>query len=380
MEKKIDQTQYEIQKANWIGTAVDVVLTIIKIIFGIIGNSQALLADGFHSMSDVLTDLMVVFAAHHGHEPPDADHPYGHARIETATSVGIGIVLLLVAGGLIWDAVSRLFEPGTLLIPTQTPIWVALFSLLAKEALYHYTMAVAYQQRSALLRANAWNHRSDGFSTMVVLVGVLGARSGLDYLDAISAVLVGMMIVQVAWEIGWEALRELIDTGIDPNQITAIRQAILTVDGIKALHLLRTRHMGTDILVDVHILLSNPEISVSEGHQISEAARKKLIQEIENITDVTVHIDPEDDEQQQTCTHLPLRAQIMPIIDELWRDLRLDCPRREVTLHYLDGRVHADIVLQLPETGADLTAIESKLRAAASSHPHLGRIRVRVER
>ncbi|CAK0769641.1 ZT_dimer domain-containing protein [Gammaproteobacteria bacterium] len=385
LKKDHDQRYQETQSANWLATGADILLTVVKLIFGIIGQSQALLADGFHSLADVVADLLVLFAAHHGREGPDADHPYGHARIETAASVGMGLILFIIAIALIRDAVERLFEPTLLLIPDRTPLLIAGLALLIKELLYRYTLNLARRYRSPLMMANAWHHRSDAVSSLVVLVGVAGTRAGLHYLDAIGAVAVGLMIIHAVWELTWESIRELIDTGLSNEQVESIRHAILAVDGVKTLHMLRTRHMGMNALVDVHILLENSEISVSEGHQVSEAVRARLIEEIEEVIDVTVHIDPEDDEGQSSCIQLPLRDQILARVKERWHDVPAADHLREVILHYLDGRVHLDVVLPLAllEKTQDIQEharqIETSLSAAAISDSSLGRIRVRFE-
>ena len=384
-EKITTQSYKEGQRANWIGTFADAVLTVMKLIFGVLGQSQSLLADGFHSMADVAADLLILFAAHHGRGGPDVDHPYGHARIETAASVGMGLVLFLIAVGLMWDAVERLFDPSQLLVPGQIPLFIAGIALLVKEALYRYTMALARRHRSQLLRANAWHHRSDAVSSLVVLIGVAGTRAGLHYLDAIGAFMVGFMILHVAWELSWNSMRELIDTGLSKEQLASIERTIRAVNGVKTLHMLRTRHMGSDALVDVHILLENPKTSVSEGHQVSETVRAKLIKEVEEVADVTVHIDPEDDEEQSSCVHLPLRDKVLVRIREVWRDIEAAQHLREVVLHYLAGQVHLDVVLPLSLLGeaGDISQrahqIEAALRQAAASDPNLGQIRVRFE-
>ncbi|CAK0770166.1 ferrous-iron efflux pump FieF [Gammaproteobacteria bacterium] len=373
------------RRATWMGMFSDIALTLLKGVFGILGQSQSLVADGLHSLADVIVDLIVLFAARHGQEAPDAEHPYGHARIETAASVGMGLVLFLIAVGLIWDAVERLFDPARLLTPGKAPLFIAAFSLLVKEALYQYTMVLAKRYRSPLLQANAWHHRSDSISSLVVLIGVAGTRAGLHYLDALGAVVVGTMILQVAWELSSKALRELIDTGLERERVADIERAILSVHGVQAMHLLRTRQMGANALVDVHILLSIPEISVSEGHQISETVRAKLIQEIEEVVDVVVHIDPEDDEKQSSCLHLPLRDQVLAKVDELWKDIPGITPLQEVILHYLDGKVHLDVVLPLDVLAeeeylvARTQEIEAVLHQAVAGDPQIGQIRVRFE-
>ncbi len=382
----VDNQRYQdSQKVNWIGTGADAVLTVIKIAFGMAGHSQSLVADGFHSFADVIADLVVLFATNRGKEGPDAEHPYGHARIETAASVVMGLVLFIIAVGLMWDAIERLFHPAQLLVPSHTPLYIAGFAMLVKESLYWYTMAMARRYRSPLLRANAWHHRSDSISSLVVLVGVAGTLAGLHYLDAIGAVVVGLLIVHVAWELSSNAVRELVDTGLSKEQVDAIRRAILAVDGVQTLHLLRTRHMGSNALVDVHITLSNSAISVSEGHQVSEEVRAKLIQEIDEVADVTVHIDPEDDEQQSSCTHLPLRDKILTRLDKVWAEVDAVRHMREVVIHYLDGQVHVDVVMPLSVLAEGAGAVRhasqigDALREAARSDPDLGRIRVRFE-
>ncbi|CAK0779103.1 ferrous-iron efflux pump FieF [Gammaproteobacteria bacterium] len=384
-EKTNLQRYQEAQRANWVGAFADTILTVVKLVFGVIGQSQSLLADGFHSLADVMADLLILFAAWRGREGPDAEHPYGHARIETAASVGMGLILFLIAVGLMRDAVERLFNPSQLMIPDRVPLLIAGLALLIKELLYRYTLALARRHRSQLLQANAWHHRSDAVSSLVVLVGVAGTRAGLHYLDAIGAVLVGLMIIHVSWELSWNAMRELVDTGLSKEQVATIDRAIRAVDGVKALHMLRTRHMGAGAFVDVHILLENPEISVSEGHQVSETVRAKLIREIEEVADVTVHIDSEDDEKQSSCVSLPLRDQIMLRVHKVWHDVEAAQYSREVVLHYLAGQIHLDVVLPLSllEENGDVSQrahqIETTLQQAALSDPDLGRIRVRFE-
>ncbi len=375
----------ETQQANWVGAVADAVLAVIKLVFGVVSQSQSLLADGFHSLADLIADGIVLFAAYQGKDGPDADHPYGHARIETAASVMMGLVLFLIAVGMMWDAINRLFHPSELLVPDRMPLLIAGLAILVKESLYRYTLALARRHRSPLLRANAWHHRSDAVSSLVVLVGVAGTLAGLQYLDAIGAVVVGLLILHVAWELSWNAVRELIDTGLSKEQVEGIRRTILEVHGVKALHLLRTRHMGTDALVDVHILLNNPVSSVSEGHQISETVRAALIREIDEVVDVTVHIDPEDDEQQSSCMHLPLRDGVLERLNAVWSGIGAARDLREVILHYLDGQVHLDVVLsttllagsQNPSQAAQ--AIGTTLQQAAAADQSLGRIRVRFE-
>ncbi len=341
-----DARYREIRKVTLIGSALDLLLAIAKIIVGYIGQSQALIADGIHSFSDLITDFMVLFAFKHSSRDADEDHPYGHGRIETLMTVGLGLALILIGIGIAWDAIRRLFEPTLLLHPSWIVLVIAAISIISKEAIYHYTMVAARKYRSALLRANAWHSRSDAISSIIVFVGVLGAMAGLDYLDAIAAIGVALMIVKIGWDLGWHSVRELIDTGLDSEKIERIRKIITEVEGVRSMHMLRTRKMGPDALVDVHIQVDS-YLSVSEGHQISETVRYQLVKNIEDVSDVTVHIDPEDDEFAAISCQLPPREQIMARLNEVWQDIEAAKQIQSVTLHYLDGFIHIDVKLPL---------------------------------
>ena len=337
----------EAYRVTMAGTVVDVVLAAVKILFGIIGRSQALLADGVHSLSDLVSDALVLFAAKHGSRSADEDHPYGHARIETAATVALGLLLLAVAVGIGIDAVYRMFNPSLLLRPEPITLGIAAFSIVSKEGLYWYTLHVAREIRSNVLRANAWHHRSDAVSSVVVLVGLAGTLAGLPYLDAVAAALVAVMIAKIGWDLGWNSMRELVDTALEKDRVEAIRQTILSVGGVEALHMLRTRRMGGNALVDVHILV-DPRLSVSEGHQISEAVRAKLIKGFDEVSDVMVHIDPEDDERGPTpCCTLPLRNDLLRRLREQWGSIAAADRIENVTLHYLDGKVQVELTLPL---------------------------------
>jgi len=341
-----DARAREIKKVTLIGSAVDLVLGVAKIIGGVISSSQALIADGAHSLSDLATDFIVLYAMKHSVREADEDHPYGHRRIETLATVVLGIALLAVAAGIALDAIDRLFHTERLKHPGMLALLIAIVSVVAKEVIYHYSMVIARKYRSNLLKANAWHSRSDSISSVIVVVGVLGSMAGLTYLDAIAAVGVSVMIAKIGWDLSLHSLRELIDTGLEPDRVDAIRETILEVDGVQSLHVLRTRRMGGDALVDVHIQV-NPRLSVSEGHHISEVVRSRVIKEIDEVADVMVHIDPEDDEMEAKAEHLPLRQEILEQIKlESCGIEGLDGIQDEdITLHYLEGKIRIDLVL-----------------------------------
>ena len=336
-----------IRRVTLVGAGVDLILALAKIGGGFAAQSQSLVADGVHSLSDLVTDLLVLLAARLARAKPDADHPYGHERIETAATVGLGAVLILIGAGIAFDALWRLFHPEDLQIPAWWAMAIAAVSVAFKEGVYHYTIRAARRFRSKLLEANAWHARSDAASSIVVIVGVGGSLAGLTYLDAMAAVAVSWMIGKMGYRLARQSVQELIDTGLDPAQVESIRTALMRIDGVRDLHMLRTRQMGPKSLVDVHILLDDPKLSVSEGHQISETARAELIREFHDIEDVTVHIDPEDDEEIAQGRDLGLRGEIESRLRAAWADIPEADSIRRITLHYLDGRIQVEIELPL---------------------------------
>ena len=336
-----------IRRVTLVGAGVDLVLAVSKIGGGFAAHSQSLIADGVHSLSDLVTDLLVLLAAKLARAKPDAEHPYGHERIETAATVALGVVLIVIGVGIASDAFRRLFHPEELPIPAWWAMAVAGVSVGFKEGVYHYSMRAAKRFRSKLLEANAWHARSDAASSIVVIIGVGGTLLGLGYLDAIAAVIVAWMIGTMGFRLARQSVQELIDTGLDPEQVESIRTALMRIDGVRDLHMLRTRQMGPKSLVDVHILLDDPKLSVSEGHQISETARAELIRQFHDIEDVTVHIDPEDDEEIAQGRDLGLRGEIESRLRAAWADIPEVESIRRITLHYLDGRIQVEVELPL---------------------------------
>ena len=336
-----------IRRVTLVGAGVDLILAVAKVGGGLAAQSQSLVADGVHSISDLVTDLLVLLAAKLARAKPDADHPYGHERIETAATVALGVVLIVIGAGIAFDSLWRLFHPEALQVPAWWAMAIAAVSVAFKEGVYHYSIRAARRYRSKLLEANAWHARSDAASSIVVIVGVGGSLLGLGYLDAIAAVVVAWMIGRMGFRLARQSVEELIDTGLDPEQVEAIRVALMEVDGVRDLHMLRTRQMGPKSLVDVHILLDDPRLSVSEGHQISETARAELIRRFGDIEDVTVHIDPEDDEEVAEGRHLGLRSEVEAKLRSAWAQVPEAEAIRRITLHYLDGRIQVEVELPL---------------------------------
>ncbi len=369
-----------IKKVTLVGALANTVLSFLKMLFGWLANSQALLADGIHSLSDLLSDAMVYYAAHHSHHEPDEQHPYGHGRFETIATLGLALLLILVAIGIIWDAGHRLFSPETLKQPTVIALYVAAFSVLLKEGLYHYTRREAVRIRSEMMRANAWHHRSDAISSIVVLVGLAGTMAGLTYLDAIAAVLVGLMIIRIGWELGAGSMKELVDTALAADRIQAIRETILEIPGVIGIHMLRTRSIGGVASADVHVLVDS-RISVSEGHMISLLVEQRLKHQIDEIEDVTVHIDPEDDEKAPPCDGLPMRWQAESILDQAWSHIPRADNRQRLLLHYLSGRIDVDLYFpgKLEWSQKEIQELRYQLQSAINERPEFGRVHIYME-
>ena len=346
MELSLAQRTQEINRVTWWGIVVNLVLAAVKLIGGFIGQSQSLIADGIHSLSDLASDAMVLVAAKHAGEEADDDHPYGHGRFETLATVGLSLLLIMVAIGIAYDATNRVFNQQAQPVPAFFTLAVAAFSIFSNEGLYHFTHRVGLRINSKMLIANAWHHRSDAISSIVVLIGIAGAQMGLPILDPIAAVIVALMIAKIGYDLGYSSILELVDTALDPETVEQIKSKILENEDVLELHMLRTRRMGHTALVDVHILVQ-PKLSVSEGHHISEDVEKSLINSFDEINDVTVHIDPENDEKEANCRHLPLRSELIISLNQEWAKAPELKAIDDITLHYLQGQITVEASIPL---------------------------------
>ncbi len=364
------------QKITIVGAIVDFLLAIFKVTVGIVGSSGALIADGIHSFSDLLSDGMVFYAAKHSAEEADEEHPYGHERFETVATLGLAIILSIIGTGIIFDAFDRLSNPSELSHSTLL-LSVAALSIFSKEVLYWYTLKVAKTYKSEMLKANAWHHRSDALTSIVVFIGILGSLNGYLYLDGVAAIVVGLMVIYIAWELGTGATKELVDTSIDAAQVEQLRNAIGQIGGVNNVHSLRTRKIGHRISADVHVQV-DPFISVSEGHIITVSVERVAKNCLEDLHDVTVHIDPEDDETSAPCENLPERAQALGILNKALFNNKCDGEIKRIQLHYLDGQIHVDFFLPLSCLSSDKSHDEilDKLTEVVRELPEFGDIKV----
>jgi len=341
------------RKSTWVSIFVNLGLTIIQVLAGFFGRSQSLMADGLHSLADLLSDVLVLFANRHGNKHADAEHPYGHARIETAASLILGASLAALGVGLLIAAGMRLQNPEQVQAVHPFTLWVAIVALAAKEGMFRYMLAVAQRVRSQMLVANAWHARSDAASSLVVIIGIVGNLLGYTFLDLVAAAVVGVMIAYMGIQFARDAMAELIDTGLDEEEVRAIRNTLKAVPGVMGLHELRTRKMADNALVDAHIIV-DPRISVSEGHYIAEAARIAVLKG-HHVMDVMVHIDSEDDAQARPSVHLPQRHLLLAHLSN--RLGEAIPPSTRVVLHYLGGKIEAELYF---DEQIDIDALRSK--------------------
>lgn len=337
---------WQAKKVTLIGAVSNALLGVFKLVGGFLFHSHALVADGLHSFSDLLTDGMVLLASKYGSIDADDTHPYGHQRIETAATFLLSLLLILAGVGIAWDSINELVH-GISTIPAWLSLPVICISILSNELLFHYTLHIGKRINSKLIIANAWHHRSDAASSLVVFLGLVGSMAGFAFLDTIAAIVVALMIIKMGWDYGWNSIKELVDTAVNPTLLAQIEAVIQNVEGVKKIHQLRSRFMGENVLIDVHILV-HPKISVSEGHYIAQHVHQALVQQIKSVTDVIVHVDPEDDEISSPSLHLPNRK---VIAEQLLTEVHLNFPQILFwNLHYLDGKISIDIACAAPFT------------------------------
>ncbi|WP_184002806.1 MULTISPECIES: cation diffusion facilitator family transporter [unclassified Paraburkholderia] len=329
------------RKSTFASIALNSVLMTLQIAIGTIAHSQALVADGIHSLADLISDFVVLIANRHSGAKPDADHNYGHSRYETVASLFLGALLISVGVGMLWRAGTRLADLQNIPAVHMSALAVAALVLLCKEALFRYMLREAKRVRSAMLIANAWHARSDAASSLVVGIGVIGSLAGLRLLDPIAAAIVGFMVARMGWTFGWEALQDLSDRALDETAAADMRALLMATPGVRDVHEMRTRKMGDFALVDAHILV-DPMISVSEGHYIAESARLRVLTD-KRVLDALIHVDPENDALAHPPVDLPPRERVTAEVDTALAAWGLQAAA--INLHYLSTGLDVEVVL-----------------------------------
>ena len=294
----------QVRRVTLVGSVVNIVLTILQFTGGVLTNSRALVADSVHSLSDLLSDFVVLIANKLASAPPDDDHPYGHGKYETLGTIFLSALLCVTGVALAFNATQNFEDPQ---VPGALAIAFAALGLIAKEGLYHYTMKVGKALRSQLLIANAWHHRSDAVSSLASFVGIAGAVFINPILDSVAALVVGFLIIRMGLSIGWESLQELLDAALEDDLLENIQEEALKHPEAKSVHNVRARRMGPYVLVDFHLDVP-AELTILEAHSISELVEHAILERFSDVTEVLIHLDPvghHKDQSQKDCTVPP---------------------------------------------------------------------------
>ena len=281
------------QRVTLVGALVSLALSALQITAGLLGRSQAMLADGIHSLSDLVTDVVVWVSLRFSSTPPDTDHPWGHGKIETVVSVLVGATLVVVGFTVGSEAVIRLRE-GVTLSPTVLPLLAAMVAIVAKEIVYRWTLRVGKRIRSQALVANAWHHRSDAFSSIAAGLGIAGAMVGFPWMDPVAAMVVSLFIVKIGGEVIWRGVQDLLERQVDARTMATVQQLLEDDPDVIDAHRLRLRNVGGVIVGDVHVRIDG-NLTVRAGHRIADRLEQKALDRTPGLEDLVIHLDPGGD-------------------------------------------------------------------------------------
>lgn len=380
MSSHINERAQAAHRITLIGTIADILLGAGKITVGLFSHSYGLVVDGIHSLSDLFSDFVLLGVIKYSQHGADDEHPYGHLRFETMATLLLGWLLIAVAGFLIYDNVERILHHEVVHIPTWPALVAITVSIVIKEALYHYTRKVGERIRSDMIIANAWHTRSDAWCSMVVMVGIIGSMFGAGWLDITAAIVVAVIIGKMGWDFAWTSTEELVDTGISIKETNLLKATAQSVEGVKDIHFIRGRRMGPHILLELHIEVS-ADVSVSEGHHIGACVAHYLMEQHDDVADVTFHIDAEDDGfgemQYSVSAKLPNRQEILDSLKSCWQLVQPAPQILQIMPHYLKGKINVEVFLahnHLDEEERD--AYLQQLKNSAVNLPWLGEISV----
>jgi len=294
---KTDSRASEATKITWIGLIINIVLSLIKFFAGVIGNSSAMIADAVHSVSDFITDLVIIFSFRIVQKPIDDNHDYGHGKFETLAGFLVGLALFIVGAGIFYSGLKNILfalNGGKLISPGLLPFFAAIFSIIFKEWLYRYQVNIGKKLNSSAIIANAWHHRSDAFSSIGTFLGIGGAIMLGDkfaILDPLAAVIVSFFIFKVAYDITMFNIQELLEVSLPVSEKERILNHVKSVEGAYNPHRLRTRKIGGYWAIDMHIEVEQ-HLTVVEAHRIADNVENELRKEFGENTSVIVHVDP----------------------------------------------------------------------------------------
>ena len=354
-------------KVTWLGLGANLFLALAKGFIGIIANSSALIADAGHSVSDLLSDGITLWALRMAGVPKDKNHPYGHGKFETVGTFIIALLLLFTGIGVAWHVFSKMYAPE---VPGIIALWMAGIAIIIKEALFHVTRMVGRRSGSRVLLANAWHHRTDAISSVAALFGIAGAELGVTLMDPIAGMLVAGLIIKTGIDIGYQSIRELTDETVDEEVIEELGKIMTGIEGVEHYHEMRVRRMGPHLLVDLHIQVDSM-MSISSAHQVAERVRLGILEKLPVVNEVLVHVDAEDDFVGEEGLDLPQNNLLMRPQSEIEKDVKNSLAEiheiqgiTHIYCHYLNQKltVQVNILLDTDMRIRDAQKIASEAR------------------
>lgn len=284
-----------VNRLSRVGILGNVLLAAFKLLAGVLGKSGAMVSDAVHSLSDVFATLIAWVGVRLSKQAEDAEHPYGHERLECVASLALGLILAGTGAGIGWSGIRKLlWERGSIEVPTMLPLLAAVLSIAVKEGMFRYTMHYARALNSAAFKADAWHHRSDAFSSVGSFIGIGMAKLGVPIMDPVASIVICALILKVAFDISRDAVNEMLDTSCDDAFEQRLRAFIARQDGVERIDLLRTRQFGNKSYVDLEIAVE-PDISLRNAHGIAERVHSAVEGEFPNVKHVMIHVNPKDD-------------------------------------------------------------------------------------
>lgn len=278
-------------KVSSVSIISNIILSLLKLLAGVFGRSMAMLSDAIHSLSDVFSTIIVIIGVKMAKKEEDSDHQYGHDRMESLASLALGAILFLTGALLIYEGIKKIYLGEEISTPGTIALIAAVVSIVAKEGMYWYTKKAADRIHSDALRADAWHHRSDALSSVGSLIGVAGAMLGVKILDPVMAGIIGLVIIKVAYDIVKEAVDKMVDKACDDETVKAMKELVLSVEGVQGLDLIKTRMFGTKIYVDIEIS-ADGNLLLRQSHEIAEMVHDNIEREFLDVKHCTVHVNP----------------------------------------------------------------------------------------
>ena len=347
-----DLSEKHALKVTLLGLAANLILALAKGFIGIIANSSALIADAGHSVSDLLSDGITLWAVRMSGIPKDKNHPYGHGKFETVGTFLISLLLLFTGIGVAGHVFNRM---DATVVPGTIALWMAGIAIIVKEALFHVTRMVGRRTGSRVLMANAWHHRSDAISSVAALLGIAGAQLGIPLMDPIAGMLVAGLIIKTGIDIGYESIRELTDETVEEDVISELGKIMSGIEGVDHYHEMRARRMGPHLLVDLHIQVDSM-MSISAAHQVAERVRLEILEKLPAVNEVLVHVDAEDDHVGDEGSELLQDIVLMRPQGEIENDVKkvlAEIPEIQgithIYCHYLNQKLTVQVNILLDE-------------------------------